>query len=92
MQPFVSGPTPPNGQNMGHIDDAQYEASAAKGLAAGSQADACAAWKAADEALVRNAEVVPLVAGDIVEWSGRRATFSNDANDIMPTSIRMHAG
>jgi peptide/nickel transport system substrate-binding protein len=92
LQPFVSGPTPPNGQNMGHIDDPQYEASAAKGLAASSQDAACAAWKAADEALVRNAEVVPLVAGDIVQWSGRRATYASDANDVVPTSIRMYAG
>jgi peptide/nickel transport system substrate-binding protein len=83
---FLSGPTPPTGENFAHIDNAAY--TNLVGAAAKQQGRAgCAQWLAAESGLVHDADVIPF-ANQVVKVFGAGATFTV-IGELLPTSIRM---
>lgn len=56
---FLSGPTPPKGTNFAHLHDDAYTADVTT-AAAHTGAAACAKWNAAERALFKNFDVVPM--------------------------------
>ncbi|MGP4009041.1 ABC transporter substrate-binding protein [Streptomyces sp. 4N124] len=85
--PFVSGATPPNGNNFGSIDNPQYEAHVKKASALVG-AKVCEAWATAEKALFQRADVVPF-ADLATPVFGNGATFDLADGAIAPTSIRV---
>jgi peptide/nickel transport system substrate-binding protein len=85
--PFVSGPTPPTGTNFAFIDNADYtDHVAAAGKLAG--ADGCDDWAAAEEALFKKNDMVP-VYNAVQPTYAKGATFDFSVGILDPTSIRM---
>jgi peptide/nickel transport system substrate-binding protein len=83
---FLSGPTPPGGENFAHIDSPGY--TNLVGTAVKSQGRAgCAQWLSAESGLVREADVIPF-ANQEVKVFGAGAKFSV-IGELLPTSIRM---
>ncbi|MFF1278165.1 ABC transporter substrate-binding protein [Streptomyces marokkonensis] len=85
--PFLSGPTPPDGNNFGSVDNAAYEAHV-EAASALPGAKGCDEWAAAEKALFQQADVVPF-ADLVTPVFGNRATFELADGSIVPTSIRM---
>lgn len=88
MQPFMSGPVVPKGENFSGIDNATYNSFATQASAQpGTQS--CANWNAAEAALFRNADVAPTGQAPF-EYYGKNATFEvSGYSEILPTSITM---
>jgi peptide/nickel transport system substrate-binding protein len=83
---FLSGPTPPGGDNFAHIDNPGYS----NLVAAAEQRQGtagCAQWLSAESGLVRDADVIPF-ANQVVKYFGAGAKFSV-VSALLPTSIRM---
>jgi peptide/nickel transport system substrate-binding protein len=85
--PFVSGATPPRGNNFGSIDNAAYQAHV-KAASALTGAKGCTEWAAAEKALFRQADVVPF-ADLATPVFGNGATFDMADGSVAPTTIRM---
>jgi peptide/nickel transport system substrate-binding protein len=85
--PFVSGATPPRGNNFGSIDNAAYQAHV-KAASALTGAKGCTEWAAAEKALFRQADVVPF-ADLATPVFGNGATFDLADGSLAPTTIRM---
>ncbi|MEF9915439.1 ABC transporter substrate-binding protein [Streptomyces sp. P5-A9] len=85
--PFVSGPTPPHGNNFGYIDNAGYTAHV-KAASALPGPKGCDEWAAAEKALFERADVVPF-ADLVTPVFGNGATFDLVDGAVAPTSIRM---
>ncbi|MFR0357368.1 ABC transporter substrate-binding protein [Streptomyces sediminimaris] len=85
--PFVSGATPPNGNNFGSIHNAAYDAHVKKASVL-TGAKGCDEWAAAEKALFRRADVVPF-ADLVTPVFGNGATFDIADAAIAPTSIRV---
>ena len=86
--PYVSGATPPAGQNLFAIDNAEYTRLAAQaGQTVGPEG--CALWNKAEQALFRDADVVP-VAESVIPYFLRKAQgATNGLQAPIPTSIRL---
>ena len=83
---FLSGPTPPGGENFAHINSPGY--TNLVGTAAKTQGRAgCPQWLSAESGLVRDADVIPFANQDVKVF-GAGATFSF-IGELQPTSIRM---
>jgi peptide/nickel transport system substrate-binding protein len=83
---FLSGPTPPGGENFAHISNSGYTSGVAKANKAQGSAS-CPQWLSAESGLVRDADVIPF-ANQVVKVFGAGARFSV-AGELLPTSIRM---
>jgi peptide/nickel transport system substrate-binding protein len=86
---FLSGPTPPSGENFAHIDNPGYTNLAGTALKTQGTAG-CPQWLSAESGLVRDADVIPFANQD-AKLFGAGATFSV-VGELLPTSIRMTAG
>lgn len=84
---LVSGPSPPNGANFGHIDNASYKSLSTSALAK-TGAAACRDWINAEAALMKAADVAPTNVLTSATY-GSRARFALDAGGLIPTSIRL---
>jgi peptide/nickel transport system substrate-binding protein len=86
LVPFLSGPTPPDGTNFGHLDNAGYNSATS---AASTMADTrgCTRWNEAEESLFDAVDVVPFVNAPSYLW-GRHVTF-DVATILIPTSLRV---
>jgi peptide/nickel transport system substrate-binding protein len=86
LVPFLSGPTPPDGTNFGHLDNAGYSSATS---AASTMADTrgCTRWNEAEESLFDAVDVVPFVNAPSYLW-GRHVTF-DVATILIPTSLRV---
>lgn len=83
----VSGETPPKGSNFAWIDNDEYEKEAA--LAASLPLEeACAHWDAAEKALFRSADLVPVANGTLPTF-GKGVDFRLQGGLIDPSSLRM---
>jgi peptide/nickel transport system substrate-binding protein len=83
---FMSGPTPPKGENFAGINNPAYDKAIAQ--AAKTQGKAgCPLWLSAESNLVKEADVIPF-ANSVLETFGKGAQFSV-VGDLIPTSIRM---
>jgi peptide/nickel transport system substrate-binding protein len=83
---FLSGPTPPKGDNFANIDNRAYT-----GLVAAAEQTqgtaGCAKWLSAESNLVRDADVIPF-ANQVEKVFAAGARFSV-VGKLLPTSIRM---
>ncbi|HKN97448.1 MAG TPA: ABC transporter substrate-binding protein [Pseudonocardiaceae bacterium] len=83
---FLSGPTPPKGDNFANINNTAYT-----GLVAAAQQTqgtaGCAKWLSAESNLVRAADVIPF-ANQVEKVFSAGARFSV-VGKLLPTSIRM---
>jgi peptide/nickel transport system substrate-binding protein len=87
---FVTGPPAPAGQNFAAVENADYARLAARALKIPGQAS-CSVWAAADKALLRDLDVVP-VATDAVLGYVSDARLREGIFGTEPTSIRLLAG
>ena len=90
FMPFASGPPSPQGQNFAAIANADYARLAGQALATPGQAG-CDLWARAEQALFRNADVVPVADDHLLSFASR-ARYSIGLDGPDPTSIRMLAG
>ncbi|MDR7277267.1 ABC transporter substrate-binding protein [Catenuloplanes atrovinosus] len=87
LVPFFSGSAPPDGMNFAAVSNDAYMA--ATGQAASLSGDrACAEWAAAEEALLRDLDVVPFADGARPTF-GTGAEFALSQGSVLPGSIRM---
>ncbi len=84
---FVSGPTPPNGTNLAHIRNEEYNAAAEAGRTT-TGVGRCVHWVQSQAVLLKNVDVVPLVAR-VTQMFGRGLEFRMFAESVIdPFSIR----
>lgn len=89
LVPFFAGPTPPDGLNFAHVDNADYRrAVAAASRATG--ADGCRLWLDSERALFERVDAVPFTDGSTPVF-GKGAEFAYSNSDMVPTSIRLTA-
>ncbi|WCB95154.1 hypothetical protein DSM104299_03896 [Baekduia alba] len=90
LVPFFSGPAPTKGNNFGHFNNKQYDASVS--TAQGKDGTAgCADWNAAESALFKDADITP-ISNKPLEYYGKKARFEVLAHYLIPTSLRVLAG
>jgi peptide/nickel transport system substrate-binding protein len=87
LVPFVSGATPPTGEDFSYIKNAAYTADVTKASSAAGSAG-CPDWNAAESALYKDVDLVPFVDSAVATYA-KGATFSLSQGAIMPASIRM---
>ncbi|PZF84723.1 ABC transporter substrate-binding protein [Jiangella anatolica] len=88
MVPYLSGTTPPNGNNIGHLRNAEYDRLAAQAVAL-TPPEACTYWDQAEQAILREVDVVP-IADKIEYWYLNGAEVEMTRYDTpIPTTIRM---
>jgi peptide/nickel transport system substrate-binding protein len=85
--PFLTGPTPPNGDNFAHIDDTAYQSTVAQAETRSGTAG-CGLWNQAEESLLRAVDVVPFEDALVETW-GKSATFTTVNSVVLPTSLRL---
>lgn len=87
---FLSGPTPPNGTNFAHLDNADY--TRLVGQAMGTPGEpGCKLWADAEAALVKAGDVVPVVVLTS-SLTLRGVQLHIVAGNFQPTNIRMLKG
>ncbi len=86
LVPFFSGPAPTAGDNFGHFKSAQY-ASLVRKAAAQQGTAGCPDWNAAESALFKSADIIPISDKPFLYW-GKNATFQVIAHILIPTSLR----
>jgi peptide/nickel transport system substrate-binding protein len=87
LVPFLSGPTPPNGNNFAGIKNAAYGA-AVKKASSVAGTDGCPDWAAAEKALVSAQDIVPFVDSTVPAF-GQGVTFDLSQGSVVPASLRM---
>ncbi|MEV7958711.1 ABC transporter substrate-binding protein [Streptomyces sp. NPDC058316] len=87
---FYDGPPPPKGNNFGSIANADYHRLAAQ-ASAKPGVSGCDLWNAADAALVKNVDIVPIVNRPL-RYYGKGITFEVDGSGIIPSTLRRSAG
>jgi peptide/nickel transport system substrate-binding protein len=87
LVPFVSGATPPAGEDFSYIKNAAYTADVTKASSAAGSAG-CPDWNAAETELYKDVDLVPFVDSAIATYA-KGATFSLSQGSVMPASIRM---
>lgn len=84
---FVSGPTPPAGTNVAHIRNEEYNTAAEAGRTT-TGVGRCVHWVQSQSVLLRNVDVVPLVAR-VTQMFGRGLEFRMFAESVIdPFSIK----
>jgi peptide/nickel transport system substrate-binding protein len=87
IQAFVSGPAPPQGNNVAHISNKGYDRLSAQALKTPGEAG-CKLWNDAEKELFKHVDVVPVV-NDLQPVYGQKATFSPGPYGFDPTSVRL---
>lgn len=87
LVPFLSGPTPPNGNNFAGIKNPAYTAGVQKASSVAG-ADGCPDWAAAEKALVTAQDIVPFVDSTVPAF-GKGVTFELSQGGVAPGSLRM---
>ncbi len=87
LVPFVSGATPPTGEDFSYIKNAAYTADVTKASSVEGSAG-CPDWNAAESELYKDVDLVPFVDSATATYA-KGATFSLSQGSIMPASIRM---
>jgi peptide/nickel transport system substrate-binding protein len=87
ISPFAAGPVPPQGTNLAHIRNDEFNAAAESGRNT-TGPGRCVHWIEAQRALLKNVDIVPLVARVTVVF-GRGVEFRMFAEGVIdPFSIR----
>ncbi|MFF3671196.1 ABC transporter substrate-binding protein [Microtetraspora malaysiensis] len=87
---FLSGPTPPDGNNFAHIDNPDYLRLVKQAMALPAD-QGCARWLAAEEALLRRFDVVPFSESPTPVY-GNAVTFDLVTGGVVPSSVRLTTG
>ncbi|WP_405749423.1 ABC transporter substrate-binding protein [Streptomyces sp. NBC_00012] len=87
---FYDGPPPPKGNNFGSVVNPDYHRLIAR-AAAEPGAAGCALWNAADAALVKHVDIVPIVS-KANRYYAKGVTFEVDGSGIVPSTLRRSAG
>jgi len=87
LPPYVSGAAPPKGGNFASLSNAAYTAEVAKASAIVGAAG-CPDWNAAEDALIKNADVIPFVNSPLGFYA-KGMTFQFTEGAVAPTSFRM---
>jgi len=87
LVPFVSGATPPTGEDFSYIKNAAYTADVTKASSAAGSTG-CPDWNAAETQLYKDVDLVPFADSAIATYA-KGATFSLSQGSVMPASIRM---
>ncbi len=88
MVPYLSGATPPNGNNTSFIHNPQYDKLAAKAVSMTAPA-ACPYWSQAERAIVSDVDVAP-ISNRVNHWFLRNAQAQIQRYDApVPMSIRV---
>lgn len=87
LTPFLSGATPPDGNNFAGIDNEQYEAQTAEAMPQPG-AEGCASWEAAERSLMEAADVTPVV-DNLVPWYVDGVELRRNAGSPAPPTLRM---
>ncbi|MCX3058182.1 ABC transporter substrate-binding protein [Streptomyces beihaiensis] len=88
LTPFVSGPTPPKGVNFSDVRNQRYQDLVRRASAKAGTAG-CPQWQQAEEALVKDLDVVPYY-NSLTPVFGESARFTLSQDAIVPSSIRMY--
>lgn len=86
LVPFMSGPSPTEGNNFGDIRNARYDELTARARTLDGTAG-CADWNAAESALMKDADITPISTKPFLYW-GNGVTFDVWAHIFVPTSLR----
>ncbi|MBT2506045.1 ABC transporter substrate-binding protein [Streptomyces sp. ISL-98] len=86
---FFDGPVPPRGTNFGRVDNPEYQRLTAEAATKPGKAG-CDLWDAADAALIKRVDVVPIVTNPQTVY-GKGVTFRSDGG-IVPSSLRRTSG
>ena len=89
--PFVSGKTPPNGTNFGHIANSQYTSNATKAAVAPDVATACPLWETAEESLYKNFDLVQMYDFYVSVYL-KNAQASIQGGELDGSSLRLTQG
>jgi peptide/nickel transport system substrate-binding protein len=88
LQPFFTGPTPPNGQNIAAVKNDTFTSGVGKATTTPGD-EGCKSWFEAERALVSASDVAPF-AGLTTAFYGNKATFTIDGvGTPTPTSYRV---
>jgi peptide/nickel transport system substrate-binding protein len=87
LTPFFSGPTPPKGTNFAGINNADYNASAARAKRRVGAAG-CKYWLDAERALFKSADLAPMSVFTTAFY-GKGLTFALGPQGPLPTSLRL---
>jgi peptide/nickel transport system substrate-binding protein len=87
---FLSGPTPPNGTNLAHLENADYTRLVGEAMGTPG-APGCKLWTDAEAALVKAGDVVPVVVLTS-SLTLRGVQLHIVAGNFRPTNIRMLKG
>lgn len=90
MIPFLSGQAPPQGTDYGHIDNAAYNAKAQQAEGLTGQAG-CAAWHAAEVALYRNFDVIPMFNTPMKFFLKNGTLQALGGYDVFADTLRLYA-
>lgn len=90
LVPLLTGNAPPKGGDFGQINNTQYNTLIAQ-ASQKNGTEGCADWNAAETALFKNADIVPLSTLPTLYWNKNASFDVNAANNIMPTTIRLFA-
>lgn len=88
--PYLSGPTPPAGQNFADMHNDGYD-SHVKSASEAVGAAGCPDWEAAEKSLFQHVDLVPFV-DSVTPAFGKGTSFELSQGSITPSSIRMYAG
>jgi peptide/nickel transport system substrate-binding protein len=85
----ASGPTPPNGFNVGFINNPTFDSAVGAAESAPSVSEGCAKWSEAERALLTNADVKPT--DDLLYyWFSHKVQFTTLYGQILdPFSLRI---
>ncbi len=72
--PFLTGAAPKAGTNLAHLNNDEFNKASASALAAGTPADRCKYWSQAQLALLKNHDLLPVLAQTAL-WFGNGAEF-----------------
>jgi peptide/nickel transport system substrate-binding protein len=89
MVPYLSGPVPPDGLNIMHLDNPEYDRLAAEAITM-TPPEACTSWNQAEQAIIGNLDLVP-VSNASEPWFLRGAEAEIQYRGPVPTSLRVLA-
>jgi peptide/nickel transport system substrate-binding protein len=87
MVPYLSGPTPPEGTNVRHLNNTEYEELAATAITM-TPPEACSYWNDAEKAIIGDLSQVP-ISNVSKPWFLNAAEAEIQYRGPVPTSLRV---
>jgi len=87
LVPFLSGATPPNGNNFAGINNAKYSSQVAQALKT-TGATSCGHWLSAEGAIFKRADLAPTMSNTLPTF-GKKVKFGLGSFGVSPTTLRL---